>query len=526
MTWSLITAVRRLFMARSTLPIVVMLGAVLILEGVPAIIGDASVTASSARIVPVSSVRLVCPASASSRATTDIAVMAAPVPDSSAMTQSAPDPSVTEASAQDVSMVRGVALIPSSIAGDEELLAEQILPGLPADIVATGPAVRVVSAPGALPLVIEGSGALAPFTDGASSALSRRGDDRGLAERACESPATSWWFVGAASVLGHNTRIVLTNADDAPASLDIRVFGESGLLSAPGGRGVVVAARTRTELRLEELAPGAPITAIHVRANSGRVHAGVLKRIVDGAAPVGSEWLPRIVPQNRAMIPVPSGVNSLDLVLMAVADKPTRVDITVRTTEGEFTPLGLESLELSADTVVRLALDDALTGGGVIDINSDVGIVATVVGRVDARAGLGDLVAFGSAPAVAVPGVITGLRVEGTHRLQLATAGMAGVVDIITIGPDGAQVTSEVRIPDTGVASVTLPTMTGSGAGTVIVLPRVAVVVTMTTTLAVDDGVLASGRTLRVRSSNVTRPEARAAIGLRLRNDTGASGSR
>jgi hypothetical protein len=519
-----IAAVRRLPIARRALPIVVMLGAVLILETVPAIFSDESVTASSARIVPVSSVRLVCPTTASSRATTDIAVTAAPLPDLSGTAQLASDTSPDESN--DLSAVRGFALIPASIAGDEDALAEQILPGVPSEITTPGTAARVVSAPGALPLVIEGSGVLAPLTEGASSSLSRRGDDRGLAERACESPATSWWFLGGASVLGHNTRIVLTNADDAPASLDIRVFGESGLLSAPGGRGVAVAARSRVELRLEELAPGAPMTAIHVRANSGRVHAAVLKRVLDGAVPVGSEWLPRILPQNRAIVPVPSGVNSLDLVLMAVADKPTRLDVTVRTKEGEFTPLGLESLQLSADVVLRIPLDDALSAGGAVDISSDVGIVATVIGRVDPRSGLGDVVAFGSAPALAVPSVMTGLRVEGTHRIQLATAGIAGVVDIVTQSPDGKETTSEVRIPETGVASLKLPVMSGSGVATVMILPRVPVVVSMATTLVVDDGVLASGRTLRVRSSSVTRPEARAAIGLRLRNDTGASGSR
>jgi hypothetical protein len=518
------SALRRLPITGPALPIAVMLGAVLILETVPAILRDESVTASSARIVPVSSVRLVCPATASSRATTDIAVTAAPLPELSAAARVPSETSPNESN--DLSSVRGVALIPASIAGDEDALAEQILPGVPSEIMAPGAAALVVSGPGALPLVIEGSGVLAPLTEGTSSSLSRRGDDRGLAERACESPATSWWFLGGSSVLGHNTRIVLTNADDAPASLDIRVFGESGLLSAPGGRGVAVAARTRVELRLEELAPGASMTAIHVRANSGRVHAAVLKRVLDGAVPVGSEWLPRILPQNRAIVPVPSGVNSLDLVLMAVADKPTRLDVTVRTKEGEFTPLGLESLQLSAGVVLRIPLDDALSSGGAVDISADVGIVATVIGRVDARSGLGDVVAFGSAPALAIPSVMTGLRVEGTHRLQLATAGLAGVVQIVTLSPDGKQMTTEVRIPETGVASLKLPVMTGTGVGTVMFLPRVPVVVSMATTLVVDDGVLASGRTLRVRSSSVTRPEARAAIGLRLRNDTVASGSR
>jgi hypothetical protein len=515
--------VRRFSIPGPAIPVAIMVSAVLVFEAVPAMFADPA-TASSARLVPVSSVRLVCPTTVSSRATTDISVTAAPLAESSSSTQVTSDQSPDEASAP--SAVRAGVLIPASIASDEQALAEQILPGVPPEILAPGTAARVVSAPGALPLVIEGSGALAPLTEGASSALSRRGDDRGLAERSCESPATSWWFLGGASVLGHNTRIVLTNADDAPASLDIRVFGESGLLSAPGGRGVAVAARTRVELRLEELAPGASMTAIHVRANSGRVHAAVLKRVLDGAVPVGSEWLPRILPQNRAIVPVPSGVNSLDLVLMAVADTPTRLQVTVRTKEGEFTPLGLESLQLSADTVLRVALDDALSSGGVVDITSDVGIVATVIGRVDARSGLGDVVAFGSAPALAVPSVMTGLRVEGTHRLQLATAGIAGTVDIITLSPDGAEVTNEVRIPASGVASLRLPVMTGSGVGTIMILPRVPVVLSLATTLDVDDGVLASGRTLRVRSSSVTRPEARAAIGLRLRNDTGASGSR
>jgi hypothetical protein len=510
---------RRLTIPRPAVPVAVVLGAVLILEGLPMLVGGDAVSASAARIVPISSVRLICPTSISSRATTDISVVAAPLPEY--LSSAAPSGDTDE-----VSLVRGLALVPPLVEGDENALAEQVLPGLPDDISAAGSAARVVSGPGALPLILEGSGTLAPLTEGASSSLSRRGDDRGLAERACEPPATSWWFVGASSVLGHATRIVLTNADEAPASLDIRVFGDSGLLSAPGGRGLAIAARTRVELRLEELAPGAAITAIHVRANSGRVHAAVLKRVVDGAVPAGSEWLPRVLPQNRTIVPVPSGVGSVDLVLMAVGARPTRLDITVRTKEGEFTPLGLESLDLPADTVLRVPLDDALAGGGAIDISSDVGIVATVVGRIEGPTGLGDVVAFGSAPTLGVPSVLTGLRTDGVHRLQVATAGLAGVVDVIVVNPDATQIATELRITAAGVAQLTLPQMTGSGVGTVLVLPRVPVVVSLTTTLTVDDGILASGRTVRVRSSSVTRPEARAAIGLRLRIDQEPSGSR
>jgi hypothetical protein len=513
---------------RTAWPVPTVLALALLLEVLPLPTGAASTAVAGAQTIPVSSIRLVCASSPNAAAPGLLTMAAVPIAGAPQPMTAADSDAAPAATDPIPALVRLSLVVPD---GDGQLVTDSASDASDlGDPLQGAGSSDVAVAAGAPPILIEGLGALAPVTEAALSLFASRGDDRGLAEQTCERPTTSWWFAGGSSTLGHTTRIVITNVEDAPASMDIRVLGTSGLQTASGGRGLAVAARSRVELRLDELAPEEVAAAINVRVNSGRVHVAVLKRILDGPTPEGIEWLPRVQPQGRLVIPVPPGLSAPTLVIAPIGKAPSRIEVRVRTEEGSFVPLGLEVLNLDADTVRTVDLTDALDDGGAVEIDSDVPVVATVLARAeaggediaeaDASAGLGDILAMGPASVLTTAAILTGLRSDARHVLQIVGLGAAGAVDIITMTSNGSTTTERVAVKGATVVTHSLAPSNASGSLTVIVLPGTAIAANIMSMQTLNDGVVASIRQLRTRSVQVTRPAAYSAIGLTAPRDT------
>ena len=69
--------------------------------------------------------------------------------------------------------------------------------------------------------------------------------------------------------------LVLTNPESATATVDVTLHGRDGLVDAPGARGLQVSARTSIEVRLDEVAPGEKVLALHVQVRVGRLSAAI-----------------------------------------------------------------------------------------------------------------------------------------------------------------------------------------------------------------------------------------------------------
>jgi hypothetical protein len=131
-------------------------------------------------------------------------------------------------------------------------------------------------------VVGRGSGALAPGFSVTQTERTVDGGGRGLASTACLPTGADFWFVGAASGVGQLATLVLTNPEDATASVDVDFLGRRGPLEAPAARGVQVASRSTTELKLADLVPGEPVLAVHVKVTSGRLSAALTETDVAG----------------------------------------------------------------------------------------------------------------------------------------------------------------------------------------------------------------------------------------------------
>lgn len=472
-------------------PALALAGIVLIAEGLGLVRNDVSKAVTE---VPVSSTRVVCPVSQTSKATGELTFAGSATPD--AQVSDGDD------------AIFASPLVP------EETDQELVIPNFTAVVTGDGGVSSNPIPQGSVPVVVEGSGRLAATATAVIESTARAGDDRGLARASCASAATSWWFVGGQSTLGRLTRIVITNPDLAPATFDVAIYDGDGLVDAPAGRGLSVAAQSRVELRLDALAPDAAATAFHIQTSSGRVHAAVLVRGVDGLTPLGSEWLPALTPATRVVIPIPAGLRNIDAYVMAQREVPTDFSFVVRTPAGVFTPAGAEGLTLAADSVISVPMDDALAEGGALEIISNVGIVAGVTAT-QSGTGLSDYVAFGSAPAIKGLALTSGLRTGAKHVLVLASWDDSTTVTVTTVSADGTQQSQDVVVGGEQVTELSL--QPASGPASVLINASRGISASLTSVIQATEGVLATSVTMERRATSVEAPTARISVGIERR---------
>lgn len=134
----------------------------------------------------------------------------------------------------------------------------------------------------------------------------------GLSATACLEPSGSAWLVGGAVTVGRATLVSVANPSDVDAEVTVRLWGESGEVSAPGMAGIVVPAGERRVLSLAGFAPGLASPVVEVTARGGRVVATLQHSIVRGLDPGGVETVaPAAAPATRLAIPGIRIVDSL-----------------------------------------------------------------------------------------------------------------------------------------------------------------------------------------------------------------------
>ena len=91
---------------------------------------------------------------------------------------------------------------------------------------------------------MDGVGVMATASSAAAFNAPNEGVDAGLMAAPCLAPATSHWFTGLGATDADRTELILTNADDTQAQVDLRFYGRDGRVVVPGSPGLVIDARS------------------------------------------------------------------------------------------------------------------------------------------------------------------------------------------------------------------------------------------------------------------------------------------
>jgi Family of unknown function (DUF5719) len=334
---------------------------------------------------------------------------------------------------------------------------------------------RVIAGKSGPALLARATGSFSAGFGADQTIRSGQGASRGLAVSPCARPVTDAWLVGGGTTVGRTTQVLLVNDDDRPATVDLLVYGPKGQVDAPGGAGIVLAASSRRQVRLDVLAPGLAVVAVHVVARSGRIGVSGLDQQANGLIPLGMSLLPATQAGRHVVIPnIPSPVHSATLDLLA-PDADTTVSLTLLTDDGPISPAGIDHVRLVAGRVTTVDLTAVLAGlpAGLV-VTADTPVAAGIEVRTGEGGDLKEKDTAAGTPALTAPGIVVGLvRNQLTHKVIVAAPTAAAQVRfaLFVPGRQTAVWTQDVAVPRGAVRRVTIPVTTKTPTSILVVTP-------------------------------------------------------
>ncbi|HUR74910.1 MAG TPA: DUF5719 family protein [Sporichthya sp.] len=303
----------------------------------------------------------------------------------------------------------------------------------------------------AAPQLARGTGTLAPGLAAELVTAGRSGTARGLEALACAPASPVAWFVGASTTAGRRDRLVLTNPENIPATIDLRFWDENGPVPAPANStGIDVPAQKSVSIPLDGMSPGHQRLGVSVIATNGRVSAALHDIDERGVQPRGVDWIaPTFAPARNVVLPgLPDGKLGRTLQLLVPGDTDAIVKVRVLTPDNSFAPAGLDNVEIKAGQVVEYDLAKAAeTAASAVVVTSDRPVLA-VVRLTRSANGQADIGYATAAPPLVAPAAIpAGQGAAGTATRLILAAPRGDAEVTLTLGAGGAGMSSTVKIP-------------------------------------------------------------------------------
>jgi hypothetical protein len=199
----------------------------------------------------------------------------------------------------------------------------------------------------------------------------------------CLAPVASQWFVGATADVTSKGTLTLVNSGLGKALISVTVFTENG---PQADQLFAVKANSFTSIQLATLAPGSKSLAIHVLPQTGRVNAFVTDERGRGLQALGGDTVnSQESPAKNLVIPaIPQQTgkksslpHTLRILIPGEVGAPINVEIT--STDGTFSPSGIDGMMIPAGKVVDLPLDVIMQSGKfALHLSSERPFVASV----------------------------------------------------------------------------------------------------------------------------------------------------
>ncbi|MER7757106.1 DUF5719 family protein [Kitasatospora sp. NPDC097643] len=383
-------------------------------------------------------------------------------------------------------------------------------PGTPV----TGPAANGDAAPGGGAVA---TGALAPGFTVTQTTVVTEQRGLGLSGLTCTPAGTGFWFAGASTADNRVDYVSLVNPESSAAVVDIKLYGDKGLIENDAANGLTVAAGSSQAILLSTISKGAVgDLVVHVVVRSGRVGAAL--HAADGNK--GADWVPASAdPAATQVLPgLPADTTAARLVVWAPPEDDADLKIQLSGKNGWFTPAGNESIHVKAGMVAAVDLGKVTreeVAGLRLSPSDDKHPTAVVAGlRVDRAGANGKSDAAwltGSAP-VGARATVADNR-AGASTLFLTSTGDAATVRVTASAGTGGgtPVSKDVQLPAGGTVAVPAPEpggLNGSFALTVETVSGGPVVAARMLSLPAKDVPMFTVQALRDDHSTVKVPQA------------------
>lgn len=319
----------------------------------------------------------------------------------------------------------------------------------------------------------------APLLAAAQSQSAALPDLSGFAAGTCSEASAESWLVGGSTDVGRTSVLALTNPTRSDAIVDLTIYGENGVVDAPGSQGVIVKGGEQKLLSLAAFAPNLISPIVHVESRGGQVAAVLQHSVVRGLTPNGVDYVAPTAPAaNTQMLsgvvisatpPVVSDEdyddNSPALRMIAPGTETASVTVNFTSDQGGSSPAPLE-YDLESGVATEISLGSLPAGSYGVEIVSDQPVVvgartAANVGEATDFAWFQASTALPDTAMIAVPaGDAPVLHVAnpGTRELDIELASASGNTSATV--PAG----SSVAIPVTGGTSYEVSGVKGAHA--------------------------------------------------------------
>ncbi|MFE6866430.1 DUF5719 family protein [Kitasatospora sp. NPDC057692] len=393
-------------------------------------------------------------------------------------------------------------------------------PGTPV----TGPAANGDIAPGTGAVA---TGALAPgFTVTQTTTVTeQRG--LGLSGITCTPAGTGFWFVGASTAEGRTDYISLVNTESSAAVVDLKLYGDKGLIENDAANSITVAPGSSQSVLLPTLSKGQVADlAVHVVARTGRVGAAL--HAADGSK--GADWVPASAdPAAVQVLPgLPADTSAARLVVWAPPEDDADLKIELSGKNGWFTPAGNESIHVKAGMVAAVDLGKVTrdeVAGLRVSPTDDKHPTPVVAGlRIDRAAanGKSDAAWLAGTVPVGARATVADNRGGGASTLFLTSTGEAATVRVTSSAGTGGgtPATQEVQLPAGGTVALPAPEPAGLNGGFALTVETVTggpVAAARMLSIPAKDVPMFTVQALRDDRSSVKVPKAAQAPGVVLR---------
>ena len=230
----------------------------------------------------------------------------------------------------------------------------------------------------------------------------------------CLAPVTSQWFVGATADVTSKGTLTLVNSGLGRALVGVTVYTENGVQAE---QNFAVKANSFISAQLATLAPGAKSIAVHVVPQTGRINAFVTDERGRGLQALGGDTVNSQESAVKSLvipaIPQQTGRNTSlphTLRVLIPGEVGAPINVEIRSTDGTFSPAGIDGKLIPGGKVVDLPLDVLMESGKfALHLTSERPFVASVFTKTQAQ-GKSDFLWSTPVPAL-IPGTFatTGL---------------------------------------------------------------------------------------------------------------------
>ncbi|MBV2154244.1 hypothetical protein RZ50_015525 [Kitasatospora sp. SUK 42] len=311
------------------------------------------------------------------------------------------------------------------------------------------------------------TGALAPGFTVTQTTVVTEQHGLGLSGITCTPAGTGFWFAGASTAGDRVDYLSLVNTESSAAVVDIKLYGDKGLIDNDAANGITVAPGSSQSVLLSTISKGAVTDlAVHVVVRSGRIGAAL--HASDGGK--GADWIPASAdPSATQVLPgLPADTASARLVVWAPPEDDADLKIQLSGKNGWFTPAGNESIHVKAGMVAAVDLGKVTrdeVAGLRLSPSDDKHPTPIVAGlRVDrtGNGGKSDAAWLTGSNPVGARATVADNR-AGASTLYLTSTGDAATVRVTASAGSGGgtPATKEVQLPAGGTVALPAPEPAG-----------------------------------------------------------------